>query len=155
MTARRSFLALGKVSAAILAFTAVMLAEGGEPGDARRAQISDPLRQANNSWVSIEGQAHDISGNTFVLNYIRGEVVVELDDHDPDREASYLREGDVVTVIGAIDCDPSEELTIEATSVYIQALALYVYASAIDEEDSGTGSDSAAKTPQPTSCIQL
>jgi hypothetical protein len=58
-----------------------------------------------------------------------------MDDGDRDADAYSLLEGDEVKVSGMIDDDLLERHKIEASSVYVEKLDTYFYASAQDEED--------------------
>lgn len=95
----------------------------------------DPETMANNTWISISGTVKSVSPDTFLLDYDDGIVTVEMDDGDRDADAYKLIEGDKVTVNGMIDDDFYESTTIEASSVYVEKLGSYFYASSLDEED--------------------
>ena len=102
------------------------------------AQATDvnPYLQADDSWISISGTVDTVMPDRFVLDYGEGVVTVEMDDWDNDADAYKVIKGDEVTVYGAIDDDLFETTTIEASSVYVDGLNTYFYASAADEEDS-------------------
>lgn len=87
------------------------------------------------SWISISGTVEDVRMDTFTLDYGHGLVTVEMDDGDRDADAYKLIKGDDVTVYGFIDDDLFETTKIEASSVYVDKLGTYFYASGIDEED--------------------
>jgi hypothetical protein len=57
-----------------------------------------------------------------------------MDDWDWYAEGKNLIDGDKVTVYGRIDDDFFETTSIEASSVYVESLGSYFYASAADEE---------------------
>lgn len=94
-----------------------------------------PYSQPDDTWISISGTVQSVSPNTFLLDYGKGAITVEMDDGDRDADAYQLLEGDQVTVNGRIDDDLFEARTIEAASVYVDKLKTYFYASARDEED--------------------
>ena len=99
------------------------------------AAEKDPYAMADDTWISISGTVESVSPNTFLLDYGEGTITVEMDDGDRDADAYKLLTGDNVTVSGVIDDDFFETTTIEASSVYVEKLGTYFYASSIDEED--------------------
>lgn len=99
------------------------------------ADTKSPYLRADGTWISISGQVKNVSADTFELDYGDGLVTVEMDDGDRDADAYKLIEGDKVTVNGRIDDDLYEMTKIEASSVYVEKLGTYFYASAADEED--------------------
>lgn len=64
-----------------------------------------------------------------------GAITVEMDDGDRDADGYKLIPGDEVTVSGIVDDDFFEARTIQASSVYVESIDTYFYASAVDEED--------------------
>ena len=102
---------------------------------ATTAAKDDPYQQADNTWISISGTISSVAPDAFVLDYGESTITVEMDDGDRDADAYKLLEGDKVTVNGMVDDDLFETTTIEASSVYVQKLDTYFYASAVDEED--------------------
>ncbi len=76
----------------------------------------------------------DQKGESFVMASNFGEIIVEVDDYDKDREIEWLRQGDRVVVFGRMDKDLFEKRSIEASTVYVQNLMLYVFVSDKDEE---------------------
>jgi hypothetical protein len=97
----------------------------------------NPENKADGTWISVNGTVKSVtSTDTFVLDYGKGMITVEMDDWDNDADAYKVIAGDEVTVNGMIDDDLFETKTIEASSVYVKGLNTYFYASAADEEDS-------------------
>ncbi len=96
---------------------------------------TNPYLQANNTWISISGTVKTVRPDSFTLDYGDSYVMVEMDDNDRDADGYKLLSGDKVVVNGAIDDDFYESTSIEASSVYVEKLNTYFYASAIDEED--------------------
>lgn len=94
-----------------------------------------PYTQPDDSWISISGTVEAVTTDAFTLDYGEGVVTVEMDDWNADADAYKVVEGDTVTVYGVIDDDFFETATIEASSVYVEGLDTYFYASAADEED--------------------
>lgn len=88
----------------------------------------------NNEWLSISGTVEASFDDNFLLNYGSGFISVEMDDYDWYNE-NVLLSGDKVSVTGRMDDDVFEVRTIEASSVYVERLNEFFYASAIDEED--------------------
>ena len=95
----------------------------------------DPATAPDDSWVSVSGKVTEVNPQTFVLDYDSGKITVEFDDWDADADAYKLVKGDKVTVTGKIDDDLFEKRTIEGSSVYVDSIKTYYYASAADEED--------------------
>ncbi|HMB69874.1 MAG TPA: hypothetical protein VKU85_11200, partial [bacterium] len=94
----------------------------------------NPYAQPDDSWISLSGTVTDARADSFRLDYGDGVITVEMDDWDSYGDAYGLMDGDNVTVYGAIDDDLFETTTIEASSVYVESLNTYFYASAADEE---------------------
>ncbi len=94
-----------------------------------------PYTQADDTWINIDGEVSSVSADSFVLDYGDGFVTVEMDDGDRDADGYKLLKGDKVSVSGIVDDDFYETTTIEASSVYVEQLGTYFYASAVDEED--------------------
>ena len=99
------------------------------------AATEDPYLQPNNAWISLSGTVKSVAPDSFTLDYGEGIVTVEMDDGDRDADAYKLIEGDKVTVSGVIDDDLFETTTIEASSVFVESINTYFYASPEDEED--------------------
>lgn len=95
----------------------------------------EPYEKPDASWISISGTVDAVTSDSFTLDYGEGIITVEMDDGDRDADAYKLARGDEVTVNGMIDDDLFETTTIEASSVYVENINTYFYASAIDEED--------------------
>ncbi|MDX1644970.1 MAG: hypothetical protein R3244_11495 [Thermoanaerobaculia bacterium] len=95
----------------------------------------NPYLQPDDTWISLSGTVEAVSPDAFTLDYGDGIITVEMDDGDRDADAYALIEGDKVTVTGKIDDDFYETTTIEASSVYVENIGTYFYASAVDEED--------------------
>ena len=104
------------------------------------AQIN-PKQAPNNSWISISGKIKFVSRDSFILDYGKGLITVEMDDADQDSEAYNLETGDQVVVKGKIDADYNEGTSIEASSVYVKNLGAYFYADSADEEEPPVWSD--------------
>jgi uncharacterized protein YdeI (BOF family) len=98
------------------------------------AMAEDPYMEPDDSWISLSGTVKAVTADAFTLDYGEGMITVEMDDGDRDADAYKLIEGDKVTVNGIIDDGLFETRTIEASSVYVEKLDTYFYASAADEE---------------------
>ncbi len=94
----------------------------------------NPYLQPDETWISLSGKVADTQRRTFTLDYGEGVVTVEMDDWDWYNENANVLEGDKVTVYGRVDDDLFETTSIEASSVYVENLGTYFYASAADEE---------------------
>jgi uncharacterized protein YdeI (BOF family) len=102
------------------------------------ALAQEPYEKPDDSWISISGTVASPSADSFSLDYGDGVIMVEMDDWDTYGDAYGLLDGDDVTVYGRIDDDLYELRTIEASSVYVEDLNTYFYASSADEEDGWT-----------------
>lgn len=102
------------------------------------AQAAEPLKEAQDgSWLSISGTVTHVDPERFRLDYGDGSLTVEMDDWDTYGDAYVLRDGDRVTVYGAVDKNTYTTDTLEASSVYVEGLNTYFYASPADEEAVG------------------
>lgn len=99
------------------------------------AAQENPYAMPDESWISISGTAVDPGPASFTLDYGEATVEVEMDDWDWYGDAYGIMDGDEVTVYGRVDDDMFDTTAIEASSVYVQDLGTYYYASAADEED--------------------
>lgn len=94
-----------------------------------------PYTAKNNSWISLEGKVTSAGPDSFNLDYGKGSIIVEMDDHDWYPEGYQILEGDNVRVYGSVDADPFEIRSIEAGSVWVKGLNTYFSANSDDEED--------------------
>ena len=92
-----------------------------------------PYLAADGSWITLSGKVTSTTADTFMLDYGKGLVTVEMDDWDWFEERGETLPGDKVTVYGEVDDDTFETAKIEASSVYVDSLGTYFYASAADE----------------------
>lgn len=95
---------------------------------------SDPYLQPDETWIRLSGEVESVSEDAFILDYGDGIVTVEMDDGDRDADGYKLVNGDKVTVSGMVDDDFYETTSIEASSVYVENIGTYFFASAADEE---------------------
>ena len=103
-------------------------------GSAAVAQGSEVATANNGEWISLTGSVASISADRFTLDYGANELTIEMDDFDSYDE-NLLIAGDQVTVSGMIDTDFVDNKTLEASSVYVDNLNEFFYASSADEED--------------------
>lgn len=108
------------------------------------AASENPSEKPDNTWTSISGTVTSVDSETFKLDYGDGLVTVEMDDWDSYNETFNVSDGDAVKVFGEVDKDFYETASIEASSVYVEDLNSYFYASDADEEELG---DWVARTP--------
>jgi len=99
-----------------------------------KTKDKNPYLQPDETWISISGKAVSADVDSFLLDYGKGIVTVEMDDWDWYQEGHKIIEDHKVTVYGKIDDDMFETTTIEASSVYDENLGTYFYASAADVE---------------------
>jgi uncharacterized protein YdeI (BOF family) len=100
------------------------------------ALAKSPYAKPDGSWISLKGTVISTTDDAFRLDYGQGVVLVEMDDWDWYSEGKALIVGDEVTVYGLVDDDLYETTSIEASSVYVDDLNTFFYASAADEESS-------------------
>lgn len=96
-----------------------------------------PETKPDDSWISLTGTVASAKSDQFMLDYGEGEITVEMDDWDSYGDAWPLDEGDEVTVYGEVDDGLYQDDRIEASSVYVDGLDTFFYASAADEEELG------------------
>lgn len=120
---RRTAISLAISSALVAAPTAALAAEKA------------PYLKPDGSWITLSGTVTSTADETFKLDYGGGLVTVEMDDWDWYDEDSGILSGDKVTVYGEVDDDTFENTKIEASSVYVENLGTYFFASATDEEN--------------------
>lgn len=99
------------------------------------AADDSPYTKADETWVTVSGTVESVTADSFMLDYGKGLITVEMDDRDRDADGYKLMKGDKVNVSGRIDDDFYEKTTIEAGSVYVEKLGTSFYASALDEEE--------------------
>ena len=116
-------------------FISTMLTATLATGVSAQQDDVNPYMQEDDTWVSINGTVQNVTRDSFELDYGEGAVIVEMDDGDRDADAYKLLAGDRVTVNGMIDDDFLETTSIEASSIYVEKLDTYFYASSLDEED--------------------
>ena len=95
----------------------------------------NPETAPDDTWLTVSGTVTSVAPQAFGLDYGDGILTVEMDDWDADADAYKVAVGDRVTVNGMVDDDLFDTTTIEASSVYVDNLNTYFYASAADEED--------------------
>lgn len=98
------------------------------------AAAESPYTQYDDSYISLSGTVVSAVDDSFSLDYGEGIVTVEMDDWDWYSEGYKILEGDEVTVYGYVDDDLYETTKVEASSVYVDNLNTYFYASGTDEE---------------------
>lgn len=98
------------------------------------AASESPYLSPDGSWITLSGKVTSTDSDSFVLDYGKGLVTVEMDDWDWYNENSAMLPGDQVTVYGEVDDDTFETAKVEASSVYVDSLGTFFYASAADEE---------------------
>lgn len=97
----------------------------------------NPKTMPDETWISLNGTVTSVATDAFRLDYGDGTITVEMDNWDSWGEAFPLIDGDQVTVYGAVDDNLYANDTIEASSVYVDDLNSFFYASAADEEELG------------------
>lgn len=94
----------------------------------------DPYHKKDDTWISISGNAVKVENDSFILDYGKGLITVEMDGLKWYKIDFGVIEGDRVIVHGKIDNDTFETASIEAGSVYDSKLGQFFYASPGDEE---------------------
>ena len=116
----------------------------------RQPRPPDPLAALpERRWTMVAGEVVARERQLLLLASREGRFRVEMDDWDPAyMDSAMLRIGDRVVVTGAVDRDGPHGPGIEAHSIYIPALGLFLRASAADEE--AAGRDSGDRPPAAT-----
>ena len=96
--------------------------------------LDKPYAKPDGSWISLSGEVTDVQNDALTLDYGTNKVSVEMDDWDWYDESRAVLKGDKVTVYGVVDDDFYETSKIEASSVFVEGLGTYFYASSADEE---------------------
>ena len=94
-----------------------------------------PYTLPNNAWIELDGRVTSVDERSFILDYGKGAIRVEIDDYDWFDEAYNVLENDRVKVRGKIDADPNQKRSIEAETVRLKDEGMTLQASADDEED--------------------
>jgi uncharacterized protein YdeI (BOF family) len=89
----------------------------------------------DDSWVTLNGRVRSATATGFTLDYGSGQIPVSMDTWSWYRSDHDQIEGNRVTVYGRIDDAAMQRRTIDASSVYVQNLNTFFYASAEDEQD--------------------
>lgn len=105
------------------------------PAVATAAPGDSPYLKSDGSWITLSGTVTSVAPETFMLDYGKGLITVEMDDWDWYAENKNVLPGDKVTVYGEVDDDTFESAKVEASSIYVENLGTYFYASARDEEE--------------------
>lgn len=90
----------------------------------------------DDSWIALSGVVVDTDATGFDLRHDNGTVRVEM-QHWGNRTRSKLDAGQRVTVYGRLDKDLYERRSIEADSVFVDALNTVFHASSVDEDVDG------------------
>ena len=93
-----------------------------------------PYLKPDGTWISLSGTVTETMDESFILDYGRGAITVEMDGWQWYDDHGSILDNDRVTVYGIVDDDTFETATIEASSVYVQDLGTYFYANPADEE---------------------
>lgn len=120
-------------------YTNALLSLIASLGLASTASAQNPYAKADDSFISLTGTVVTSDSDSFELDYGEGIVTVEMDDWDWYGDAYGIIADDDVTVYGYVDDDLYETTTIEASSVWVEDLNTYFYASGADEEGAGEG----------------
>jgi len=123
--------AIALTSALAGASVALYFARDGTGSDAPQIARTDAAGPAQPPRVFAFGTVASKTPDSFVLRTAEGTIFVEVDDDSPlYREASMLREGERVAVVGQSDGAGR----IEASRVFVEALPTPIRADSADEE---------------------
>lgn len=112
-------------------------AEAPKAADPARTDAARVANSKDGNWITLSGEIVSTATDSFLLDYGRGNVTVEMDDWDWYKEGQLLKSGHRVVVLGRVDKQLLVNKTIEASSVFVQNLNTYFYASGSDEERVG------------------
>ena len=99
------------------------------------AAAANPYQQPDDSWIMLNGTVKSTTADSFLLDYGKGVVTVEMDA--PGSQSGFkVKPGDKVSVTGMVDDDAFETASIEAATVYVDGLNTHFLSpSSADEED--------------------
>lgn len=98
------------------------------------AHADPPYLDPDSSWITLSGEVADAAEESFTLDYGDGTVKVAMEDWDWYDENAAVLEDDKVTVYGKVEDETYEKTTIEASSIFVEGLGTYFYASAEDHD---------------------
>lgn len=98
------------------------------------ALAADPAEATDDTWITVSGTVVSSTPDSFRLDHGSGVITVEMDDFDSYADGYAIFDNDEVVVHGKVDHDLFEKKTIEASSVFVENLGTYFYASALDDE---------------------
>ncbi|MGF1452541.1 MAG: hypothetical protein ACFB21_10780 [Opitutales bacterium] len=93
-------------------------------------------QQPEGAAVSFHGTVVDSDPDSFLLDYGRGTITVQMEGWDWYRENYSVLPQDRVTVFGTINDDFFEATKLEASSVYVEDLNTYFYPRSGNQETS-------------------
>ncbi len=103
---------------------------------ASAASAQTLAEKADNAWITISGQAVSAEKKSFVLDYGKGTLSVDVNDWKWFRKNYDKVDGRNVTVWGEVSGDLFENGKIKANSVYIENMGTYFYAGSNKEDPS-------------------
>lgn len=98
------------------------------------ALAAPPYLDPDSSWITLSGEVASTADESFTLDYGDGSVTVTMEDWDWYDNNGAVLEDDNVTVYGKVNDETYEKTTIDASSIFVEGLGTYFYASAEDEE---------------------
>lgn len=98
------------------------------------AIAQDLDEKADESWISISGWAISADEDSFVLDYGKNTVVVDVNNWGWYTDNFEVVDGNKVTVYGEVDDDLYETTTIDANSIYVEGIGTYFYANEVDKK---------------------
>lgn len=126
-----------------IGFTAIMTVT--VPG--LMAQEESPYLEPQGSWITLSGTVTQTLPETFILDYGKASVTVDVSDWDWYRENNEFIANDKVTVFGKVDDETYEAAVIDAQSIYVEDLGTYFYSETVDEDKVPSDFAKAPKTP--------
>jgi len=108
----------------LIATLAVSFGLGAAAGES-----DTPVKKPDDTWTRISGTVTSAGPESFRMDYGDGIVTVEMEDWEEYGEEFVLTPGDRATVFGEVDNDFYEEDSVEASSLYVEDLNSYFYAS--------------------------
>lgn len=98
------------------------------------ALASPPYLDPDSSWITLSGEVSSTADESFTLDYGDGNVTVTMEDWEWYDNNGTVLEDDNVTVYGKVNDETYEKTTIDASSIFVEGLGTYFYASGEDEE---------------------
>ncbi|MBS3805317.1 MAG: hypothetical protein KGY54_12270 [Oleiphilaceae bacterium] len=111
------------------------------------AQEKSPYLESHGSRITLSGTVTETLSESFILDYGKATVTVNVADWKWYRENNELIQNDKVTVHGRVDEKTYETAVIDAKSLYLEDLGTYFYSETVEDDKVFSDFAKAPKTP--------